>query len=513
MKPKDCIVILITPFLATIYPFVYFLSININQFRFSEVGRTFFVLIAFSILIIIFYLIVLKNVEKAAVASAFSGITFLSYGHLFIWLKEFSPAIARTFLWFPAFIILQILLLWVLKKTTTKLVKIFLPINIILGVLILLSLFPIIDYKISSSTYRESYREEQVLITNYKKLPDLYLIILDAYPRNDSLQQKYQFNNSDFEKSLSDMGFFYVPCSQSNYMNTYESVFSMLNLNYLGSLQAGTDTYFSSLTLNDISNGIKDSSLHSQLKEMGYKTVAFDTTFPFTEITNSDIYTRFTFDPSKINNFEFVFRKTTILTAFDTIAQQLGIETSNVTIDPEIGIDNIEESPEYSYVSRVFGLDQLDESIYIRGPKFVFAHLLAVHSPVRFDKHGNFVGNRSITNNDYINSIQYVNERMLSAVIKMLTLSQSDPIIIILSNHGMRNFPDTVFSNFIAVYGPDSIKKQLYDAITPVNVMRLVTSEITDREYDLLPDYSFQQIENKPGYFEIVPNLCNHFEK
>ena len=66
--------------------------------------------------------------------------------------------------------------------------------------------------------------------------PDIYYIILDAYARSDMLKSIYSTDNSGFLRDLEGMGFSVPSRAKSNYSQTYLSMASSLNLNYLDSL-------------------------------------------------------------------------------------------------------------------------------------------------------------------------------------------------------------------------------------------------------------------------------------
>ena len=51
-------------------------------------------------------------------------------------------------------------------------------------------------------------------------LPDIYLIIPDGYPGQNTLQKYFEYSNSDFVEALESRGFYVVPGSYSNYPRT-----------------------------------------------------------------------------------------------------------------------------------------------------------------------------------------------------------------------------------------------------------------------------------------------------
>jgi hypothetical protein len=61
---------------------------------------------------------------------------------------------------------------------------------------------------------------------------DFYFIILDRYPGAYTLNEEFGFNNSDFIKNLTSMGFIVLNNSNSNYGATCYSIPSMVNMDY-----------------------------------------------------------------------------------------------------------------------------------------------------------------------------------------------------------------------------------------------------------------------------------------
>ncbi|MES1198010.1 MAG: hypothetical protein ABUL41_01910 [Chitinophagaceae bacterium] len=63
--------------------------------------------------------------------------------------------------------------------------------------------------------------------------PDIYLIIADEYAGNNELKDLFNFDNSNFERALSQKGFHVITNTSSNYNYTALSMASSLNLSYL----------------------------------------------------------------------------------------------------------------------------------------------------------------------------------------------------------------------------------------------------------------------------------------
>jgi hypothetical protein len=66
--------------------------------------------------------------------------------------------------------------------------------------------------------------------------PNIYLIMLDGYPRADTLRNDFGYDNTEFEENLARLGFDVSSEPRSNYNKTWLTYASMLNGEYIGDL-------------------------------------------------------------------------------------------------------------------------------------------------------------------------------------------------------------------------------------------------------------------------------------
>jgi hypothetical protein len=122
---------------------------------------------------------------------------------------------------------------------------------------------------------------------NPPKLSDVYLIVLDSYTREDALRRDYNFDNSHFLESLRSMGFYIADCSRVNDPNTHGSLATTLNMDYQTTLNSNLmDQGFNP---NDVWILIRHSQVRILLESIGYKTIAFDSGFEWSRITDADV--------------------------------------------------------------------------------------------------------------------------------------------------------------------------------------------------------------------------------
>lgn len=187
--------------------------------------------------------------------------------------------------------------------------------------------------------------------------PDIYLIVLDAYARDDVLERLYGYDNSAFLRSLESFGFDIVPDAKANYSMTYASIPSMLMMDYpVTDGVAVTDEWH--LALNTISSG--RNRVVTSLKAMGYEYVHVESGMGQTRCG------------------PFVDRCVRPR-ALDETAWGL---LADSPVRPFLGSD-------WGYF--VHGaLGALDAVVDVAGervdgPRFVFAHVLAPHPPLFLD--------------------------------------------------------------------------------------------------------------------------------
>jgi len=176
-------------------------------------------------------------------------------------------------------------------------------------------------------------------------------------------------------------------------------------------------------------------------------------------------------------------------------------------------------------LSTLYRLERMAE---IEGPKFVYAHIVCPHPPFVFGRNGEEIPHSvpfAISDGDhfpglhqdyvaqYVGQVEFLNNRLVTIIDRILTESNSKPIVIIQGDHGpgsnlVWDSPDETnmrerFSILNAYYLPESAKEFLYPSISPVNSFRLVFQQIFGIPYDLLPDEQFFSTHAHP--FEFIP--------
>ena len=169
-------------------------------------------------------------------------------------------------------------------------------------------------------------------------------------------------------------------------------------------------------------------------------------------------------------------------------------------------------------VMRTIVLDQftnLESSVDLPSPKFVFTHIVSPHDPYMFGKNGerinigqspNLLADVGIeqplsTGELYGNQLIYINKRLKDVISIILDESNEPPIIIIQSDHGpglgkgwSSEGGDRVWTRLAILNAynlPGECRDVLYPEITPINSFRLILSCYFDLPYPLVADESY----------------------
>lgn len=310
--------------------------------------------------------------------------------------------------------------------------------------------------------------------------PDIYYIILDAYTRDDTLLEVFGYDNTPFLEALEERGFYIPQCTRSNYVRTYLSISSSLNMDYV---QAFAPYHGP----GELTAMIKDSAVRRYLTARGYSIVAFDPGYFRTRWPDADLWLRYENRSGglrTINEYEAQLVETTALSFL--------LDANLVLGGSPLGF--IYETTRVEKYNRVeFIFDTLEDMPEVPGPKFVWVHVPAPHGPYVFTAKGSISWAPEDTPTGYRDQVVYLNQRVLDAVDAILARSEVPPIIVIQGDHGSElTLNDARRLNVLNAYlVPAESRARLYPTITPVNTFRLIFDEAFGEDFGLLPDVSY----------------------
>lgn len=318
--------------------------------------------------------------------------------------------------------------------------------------------------------------------------PDIYLIVLDGYPRADTIAETFGMSVQDFERDLSSLGFTISAGARSNYQSTWLTFASMLNGAYISDMLDADPPPTISGQWRWLHSMIDHAALLDVLESRGYRIRTIPSPFTTTALSSADDY----IDLGYATDFEarLIAGSAVALLAPETIAQLL------------------------ANGHRALVLDSLETTARLAeervGPQFVLAHIESPHTPfVLHPRESDYVVVPScfptacslfqatmqelgLTLDAYADAMRYQIEALNSHVIMTVErIVEADPeaVVILMSDHGSRyslEDPDEHFRNLLAARTPGA--EGLFDQTeSPVNLLRLTLNAYLDVPTAALP--------------------------
>lgn len=485
------------PFLFVFYPVLALLAQNIGQVNPVVFARPIAFSIAFSLAIWLVTSLMLRNLQKSALLTFAIQLMFFSFGHI-LSLSKSVPVLSTLLQNHQALALLEIGLLMILAlwvfRTKTKLYQVSSFLSLVSVILLAFPLFHIGQYYLFELKPVILTGSQPAKAQTLEEKPDIYLIILDSYSRQDVLKSDFGYDNQPFLDQLSSLGFQVIPCSRSNYNNTGLSLSTILNLDYASTI--GIDAGSISQGINETTPRIRENRVRSFLEQIGYHIYAFETGFPTLDWTG----TTQTFKPV---DESWIYRD--LLPIESMFIESTGL---NVLMDSKFGLTKelktAVDSPNADHIKlEKYILNKLPGTASLPGPKLVYAHLLLPHRPYVFDENGNirtdtrfFSANGKPINDDffrqgYIGQVKFVDNQISQILKGILYYSQKPPIIIVMGDHGYA-WVDTYFENLMSIYLPDGKSDKFYPTISNVNLFRRILDDYFGQSYSMLPDMSYR---------------------
>jgi hypothetical protein len=475
--------------------------------------------------------IVTGNWRKAGLVTSVFLILFFSYGHLYGFLSSlpspfslFALPFKSHWILFPSIGLVFLLIATLILRSRGRFED---PTRILNAVAILLFIFSIVQIGIYKVRTREAewFKVDRSIfdpvderLTPPAELPNIYYIVLDAYPRADNLLELYGHDNSGFVDFLSSRGFFVARGATSNYSRTIFSLASSLNFGYMDGLAelVGKEQ----TNLRPARCLIEESRARDILSRYGYRFVALRSGFNNTELKGADVY----LTPGQRGEFETALIRTT---AASPVNKWFLRHSGTVA-----GAYRERDRQRILYA-----FEKIPEAARDDRPVFVFAHIVAPHPPFVFDREGGDVENnryfsfkssnhlidqdgltRSQYRDQFLEQLLFINGKVEALLDSLISNSRIPPIIILRGDHGPGTFSDHSrleytylgdrFSILYAVLIPDACENSLYDSITPVNTFRIIFNTCFGSSIPLLEDRNFYTtFENPYRFIEVTDQI------
>jgi len=477
-------------FLFGIFFILFFYTFNLGKAPFHSFLLPLGIFLLTSLSLWVLISLILSNRIKAGLIVSLFFIIFFLYGHIYNLIVEFNSEIIEVgHLPFQIIflIILSVGILYFLKTkrkldNTTKITN---AISITLIGLILVNI-SIFNFE-SNSLYNEFKHPVEIFSGDQKNTPDIYFILLDGYVNSIVSKEILNHDNIEFITFLKENGF-YIPenYTHSNYARTVRSITAVLNMNYLEPeiLELPSENQQFRI-LYDL---IDDNVVMNYLKSIGYQTINLNSGWWGTEIINIADKNLCT-TPFVDHRFLIKLEQTTILVSF----KEMHTEITSLIYDKK----RQQILCEFSELEKIKN--------YTERPFFVFAHIVAPHSPYVFGPEGEQPKKNVVPDSKhiesrqqgYVDQLKFVNKMMMELISKLLSNTETPPIIIIQSDHGTRDVDDrwtkeeqfmAKVGNFNAFFLPGNGTDLMYEEITPVNTFRVIFNSYFNTDLELLED-------------------------
>jgi len=501
------------PYGLAIYPLLALYAHNRDQVEFHEIGVYLLGALALAVVCVWGVRTFLKDPPKAGLLTSMIFFLFFSFGHfyqVFYNLKikagpwTFGPSAACYLLYF---ILISAAVVGILRTSGAACRSFSRFLNILCATLLLVCLMPMAAAAFSRkpSAAARGTLPEAVLERIPVSRPDIYYFLLDGYPRHDMLLANMGLDNTPFLEYLKGKGFFIDPSSRSNYAQTYLSLSSILNMEYLedAAREAGKESH----SMRPLRDRIVRNKVFAALKKWGYQIIVFDSGYAGTNLMLADRHIAFHGGLSEFQN------EILNLTPVPSILRFLNRGRA-------LQFDLHRQKTRYV-------LDHLADSVALKSPKIIFTHLLMPHPPFIFSESGESVTPAGLfqtgmpeMNPENIRKhngqLRYLNRRIEEIIDTVLAKSAEAPVIILQSDHGLKAKLDIHeahhtqaelqdgFYNLGAYYFPGGGREKLYEGMTPVNTFRVLFSHYFNEPLTRLAERSFFSTSERPYAFEEV---------
>jgi hypothetical protein len=470
------------PLLFAAFPILFLYAHNISQTSASEVWLPLGVSVASTLVLWAILSLILRSLAKAGFATAIFLVFFFAYGRFYDVLVHWGVFVPKHAHLLPVMLFIWGYCVYFIGRAkrdfriTTRLF------NIAAVVLIAINLFNIVNYQVKAAgmddiTPSETSETTADSAAELSTLPDIYFIILDEYAHPDTMLECYDYDNSEFIKSLENKGFFIATESQTPTGNTEWVMAGVLNMKYIDG-EPSKDQLYRMIAYNDVAYF---------LKALGYQYIYFGNVHDLGRWDgymkdSADLYFNYREGATTpwISEFQEILWSTTMLKPFyyHLVGGQYEQAQRRQTLHT---LEHLKTLPQKE------------------GPKFVVTHLYCPHQPFVFGPEGEYISSVNWANYEdkqfYLGQYIFISTEIEKVVDVLIEESETPPIIILQSDHGLRPHHRGVVIGadewrkiLNAMYLPGMDTNVLDDNISPVNTFRPIFNYYFDADYPLLED-------------------------
>lgn len=316
--------------------------------------------------------------------------------------------------------------------------------------------------------------------------PDIYLIVLDSYTSDRSMQSTVGYDNSGFSDWLSSQGFYVVEDAVSNYAWTTVSLPSLLNMRYVHEEVSGNKKSERA----HLDNLTQHSSVIRSLQGLGYEYVHVSSgLIPTDKAPLAD-----SFFAARTNDLRNIALQSTALSA---VGVPEWLAAREKYADVQQSLDVVE-----GVASTISGR-----------PRFTFAHLIAPHVPFVIMPDGQLSsralfgstrGSLISSEQAYAEEVQGLNVLLRQAISTIKERSSRPFVIMLVGDHGawvdeIRPLERNSVIN--AIFFSEGGYQQLYPRMSLVNSFRVVMNRFFGAELEILDDRVYFSEHDTPHDF------------
>jgi hypothetical protein len=483
------------PLLVAAWPVLFLYGQNAGEVRTGEALRAAALVVGVAAIVLVILTLGLRDARRAGLVTAVLALSVLVYGHVETLLGE-PPWLFTGWVAVTVVVVVTILLI---RRSLVEVTKIVAGMAV---VLVALAVLPVVQATSAAANAVPTDPDAAVSVDDVPgwagdgEPRDIYYLIFDRYGSEESLRQRFGWDNGPFTRALHKRGFFVAGESRANHLRTAQSLASSLNMRYLLDFteRYGTETD----DLLPVYELLQDHALGRVLKAKGYEYVHIGAWW----------------DPTEHNDFAdvnlgFERQSDFLATLWDT------------TLVAEVRRPPAQLSGEQrrygAYLGTLDQLRQLRNAARRPGPTFTFAHVLLPHQPFVFDANGAYQDLQADARRGhdvgYIEQLQYTNDQILAFVDDVLDVPADErPLVVIQADEGphpleylrerddyrWQDAPDAEllekFAILNALYLPpvSGIEvPSLTPTATPVNTWRLLLNAYFGADLELLPERSY----------------------
>lgn len=476
----------------------------------SEIFPSLFWSVLVTFLIILVSKIAFKNIDQKKV-NIYIVLTLIIIFYQYVLhenlrsqIAYISPQISNyTWIFLTLIVILNFIGINLIQKKKLDKIHNFISISLIIFVSIFS--FKLYQTKDIHSMNRASITNdlENLQIAVSENSPNIYFLVFDRYANKDSLQNYYNYDNTEFLNKLEDKNFTVVDKSYANYLKTSHSLTATLNMSYINNLsEVLGEKSKKTQTLYEL---IEDNLVQEILQDNGYKFYHLGSWWTATrENDNAD----YNYNHSLMSEFSYNLYVNTLF-------------------EPPLRITGIYNAYRESWERVNLKFEELEQISNYDHKKYVFAHFLVPHPPYIFNAEGEFLKDQDLltkTNaQKYIDQLIFTNSRILQLVDN---IQKNDPNSIILIQADEGPFPDEYEENEVSFDWSSATQDQINEKMgilnayyfpnlenpikinTPVNNFRYIFNEYFGTDLELLEDKSYLHKNNlSPFEFIDVTNI------